>query len=79
MKTILETIEQADEVEIDCCWMIIRDRKNGIFRKLKCLALVLDIEEEIVIQEAPKDANGRILNKDTRHKICEALVSVSKK
>lgn len=78
MKTLLETIKQADEVEIDACWMIIRDRKNGILRKLRCLALVLDIEEEIVLQEAPKDENGRILDRETRHAICEVLVSVSK-
>ena len=77
MKTLLETIKEADPVEIDGCFCCLRDRKLGILRKLKVFALILDIEEDVVLNEAPKDAEGRYLDYQSRHIISDALVARS--
>ena len=78
MKTLIAAIKEADSVEIDCGFSILRDFKIGIFRKLKGWSLVFDVEEETVIKEAPKDENGRVLDRQTRHETCDALVARSK-
>lgn len=78
MKTLIEAIKGADNTEIDVSFSILRDFGIGIFRKLKGWALVLDINEEAVIKEAPKDDNGRVIDRTTRHTVCDALVARSK-
>jgi hypothetical protein len=78
MKTILETIKEADEVEVDALFALLKYKSIGILRKLKCMALVLDIDEETVLNEAPKDKDGRILDHETRHAIHDELILVSK-
>ncbi len=79
MKTLLETIADADEVEIDTLWAILKYQEIGILRKLKCMSLVLGLEEDEVIQSAPADSNGRILDHETRKQIHEVLLAVSQK
>ena len=78
MKTILEAIKDADEVEVDALFALLKYHSIGILRKLKCMALILDIDEETVLNEAPKDAEGRIFDHQTRHAIHDELIVVSK-
>lgn len=78
MNTIIEAIKTADEVEVDAMFALLKYKSIGIMRKLKCMALVLDIDEDFVLQEAPKDAEGRILDHETRHAIHDELILVSK-
>lgn len=80
MKTILKAISESEcEVEIDTLFAILKYKGLGVMRKLKCFALVLDLEEEMVLKEAPKDENGRILDRECRHSICDELIKVSQK
>jgi hypothetical protein len=78
MKTILEAVKDADEVEVDALFALLKYKSIGILRKLKCMALVLDINEETVLNEAPKDKEGRILDHETRHAIHNELIIISK-
>lgn len=75
MKTIIDTIKKADEVEIDGMFGVLKYKSIGILRKLKVMALILDLDEETVIKEAPKDGEGRVLDHVTRHEICDALIA----
>lgn len=77
MTTLIEAIKTADEVEIDATWAVLKYTNIGILRKLKIFAMIYGLEEEVVIQEAPKDAEGRILDKTTRHTIHDVLIKVS--
>jgi hypothetical protein len=80
MQTLLNAIEESDDsTEIDAMFCILRDRKIGIKKKLLCLALILGLEDSEIIDEAPKDANGRILDHQSRHIISESLVKASQK
>ena len=79
MKQIIEAIKDADEVEIDATWAILKYQKIGILRKLKVIALIFNLDEDEVLGEAPKDSNGRILDHITRHQIHDELIKVSQK
>jgi len=79
MKTLLNAIKDADDVEIDACWAILRDFRLGIMRKLKCWSLIFDLDENKVLEEASRDKEGRILDKITRHQLHEELIKVSQK
>jgi hypothetical protein len=78
MKTITNAIKEADSVIIDGCWMCLKYRQAGIYRKLQVFALILDLDEDSVIEEAPKDESGRVLDKETRTIIHDALIIRSK-
>lgn len=78
MKLLNEAIADADEVEVDSLWAILKYKDFGVLRKLKCMALILDLDEEAVINEASKDESGRILDKETRNSIHESLIKKSK-
>lgn len=75
MKTILDTIKEADDVEVDTLFAVLKYKSIGILRKLKCMSLILDIDEETVLNEAFKDKDGRILDHENRHCICDGLIS----
>ena len=79
MNNLLKAIESADEVEIDSLWAILKYKEIGILRKLKCMCLILDLYDEEVCPYAPRDAEGRILDHETRKSIHEVLLKVSKK
>ena len=79
MQTLLKAIKEADSTEIDCSWCVLRDIRLGIKRKLLCWALIFGLEEETILAEAPKDNDGRILDKETRTIFHESLLKESKK
>ena len=79
MKQLIEAIKDAEEVEIDATWAILKYQKIGILRKLKVLALIFNLDEDEIIEQAPKDSNGRILDHITRHQIHDELIKVSQK
>lgn len=79
MKTLLEHIKLADDVQIDSCWAILKYKSIGILRKLKCLAWVFDLDEKEILNNAPKDKDGRILDHETRHQIHDELIKASQK
>jgi hypothetical protein len=79
MKTLIKELKSACPVQIDCCWSVIRDKKMGIKRKIEGWAFILDIEEEIALDEAIKDENGRIIDTVNRYAFHDELIKVSRK
>lgn len=77
MQKLIEAIKDADPIEIDSTWALLKYKNLGILRKLKCLALIYCLEEAEIIESAPKDSNGRILDKETRTAIHSTLLEVS--
>lgn len=78
MKILTEAIKTADDVEVDTAWSILKYKEIGIKRKLLCMALVFGLEESDLIDVAPKDTDGRILDKATRTEIHDSLIKRSK-
>jgi hypothetical protein len=80
MKTLLTAIEESDDSsELDCLWAVIREKKFGIKRKILCFCLILGLEESEILDQAPKDKDGRILDYESRHIISQSLVKASQK
>lgn len=67
---------EEDEISQDIIWSILKrkDEKFGILKKLRCIARVLDLDEETVLSEAVKDESGRYLDHPNRDLIHTALM-----
>jgi len=76
---LVSAIEQADEVEINTLWAVLKYKELGIFKKLKSMALILDVNFEEVLKDVPRDEEERVLDKKTRHLIHDVLIEVSQK
>ena len=81
MKTLLNAIKDADDVEIDACWAILRDFRLGIMRKLKCWSLIFDLDENKVLStfhhsEKPIDSlTQMILERELKKVVFRAYFS----
>lgn len=78
MRTLLNAIQLAEIEEIDGLWAILKYKDIGIMRKLKSMSALLDIDDNKVIDEAPKDKDNRIIDFKTRNQIHKTLLQVSK-
>lgn len=86
MKTIVRNEESLGDfydalrglspVELDIMWAILKYKGMGIFKKVKCFAYILDIDEQAFIDGLPKDESGRVLDYETRHLIHDALLNL---
>lgn len=74
---LLNSIKKATPEQIDTLWAILKYKEIGIFRKVKCMATVLNLNGEKVMERLPKDDDGRVLDSKTRHLIHDVLISVS--
>ena len=76
--TLLETtILDANDVEVDTIWAILKYKEIGIFRKVNCICNLLDLNFDKAIKEMPQDENGRVLDYKTRHMIHDSLIRSS--
>lgn len=76
----LEKIKKTNDVQKDTLWGILKYQELGIFRKLKCMALVLGIDfDKDVLPNVPVDEDGRVLDHKTRYLIHDVLIKVSRK
>lgn len=78
MRTLLDAIKLAESEEIDGLWAILKYKDIGIMRKLRSMSALLDIDDNKVIDEAPKDEDNRIIDFKTRNQIHKILLEVSK-
>ena len=78
MKTLSDAIKIAELEEIDGLWAILKYKDIGILRKLKSMSALLDIDDNKVIDEAPKDEDDRVIDFKTRNQIHKVLLQVSK-
>ena len=72
-----ESINKASSSEIDTLWAILKYKEIGIYRKVKCMADVLETDFEALIGELPSDTCGRILDQRSRHAIHDVLIKYS--
>lgn len=75
--SLTEAIENANSVQVDASWAILKYKEIGIYRKVACLTSLLQLSFDDVVSELPQDEEGRILDYKTRHMIHDALLSVS--
>ena len=75
--TLLNSISEANEAQIDSVWAILKYKEIGILRKVKCMSEVLRLNTPAIIEELPTDDEGRILDYKTRHMIHDVLIKVS--
>lgn len=71
-------IDQIDDTGLDALWAILKYKEIGILRKVKCMAYILNVSADELINQLPQD-EGRLLDKPTRTQIHEHLIARSKK
>lgn len=77
--TLHNAIALASPEQIDALWAILKYREIGIFRKLKSMAAILNVDFNSVLEEtSTKNENGRLFDHETRHAIHESLLQYSK-
>ena len=74
---LVDAIETANSEQLDTLWSILKYKEIGIFRKVKCMTHVLGLDFTNVIDNLPKDDEGRVLDYKTRHMIHDILIKVS--
>jgi hypothetical protein len=71
------SLSNANSVEVDASWAILKYKEIGIYRKVACLSSLFNLDFEVVLNTLPKDDEGRLLDYKTRHLIHDALLLVS--
>ena len=74
---LLDTINEANEAQVDSLWAILKYKEIGIYRKIACMCEVLDLNMDSAIEGLPQDEEGRVLDYKTRHLIHDTLIGVS--
>ena len=75
--TLLDTINEANEAQVDSLWAILKYKEIGIYRKIACMCEVLGLDFDSAIEGLPQDEEGRVLDYKTRHLIHDTLRGVS--
>tara|TARA_Y100001958_G_C21048158_1_gene415355 strand:+ start:125 stop:427 length:303 start_codon:yes stop_codon:yes gene_type:complete len=75
--TLLDTINEANEAQVDSLWAILKYKEIGIYRKIACMCEVLGLDFDSAIEGLPQDEEGRVLDYKTRHLIHDTLIGVS--
>ena len=71
------SLSNANSVEVDASWAILKYKEIGIYRKVACLSSLFNLDFEVVLNTLSKDDEGRLLDYKTRHLIHDALLLVS--
>lgn len=74
---LVSAIESANSEQLDTLWSILKYKEIGIFRKMKCMTQVLGLDFIQLVDNLPKDDEGRVLDYRTRHMIHDILIKVS--
>ena len=72
-----DNISRCSPTQIDTLWSILKYKEIGIYRKIKCMAQVMDADFEEMAAELPKDEEGRILDHKSRHAVHDILLNYS--
>ena len=73
----LNAIKKANSEQVDALWSILKYKEIGIFRKVKSMSAVFNLNFNDIIKDMPTDENGRVIDHKTRHLIHEVLITVS--
>jgi len=75
-ETLACAIENANDIQLDALWAILKYKSIGIFRKLACMCEILGVDFDAVVNEMPQE-DGRVLDKATRYLIHSVLIEIS--
>jgi len=75
--TFLTAIQAATPEQVDALWSILKYKEIGIFRKIKSMSAVLQLNFNDIVNTLPQDENGRMIDHKTRHMIHDVLIHVS--
>ena len=70
-------IAKATGDQVDILWAILKYKEIGIYRKVKCMCVILGANLESTVNLLPKDQDGRILDYKSRHMIHDVLIKYS--
>ena len=74
---LTDSIQEAQESQVDALWAILKYKEIGIYRKVACMCEVLNIDFNDALNDMPQDDDGRLLDYKTRHLIHDALMEIS--
>lgn len=74
MNPLIEKLENANIVELDIAFALLKYREIGIYRKIQALCLSFDLDLDEVLQGLPQE-EGRLLDWDTRHFIHHYMIT----
>jgi hypothetical protein len=75
--TFMTAIQKATPEQVDALWSILKYKEIGIFRKIKSMSVVLNLNFNEIFETLPKDEKGRVIDRKTRHLIHDVLIDVS--
>jgi uncharacterized protein YkvS len=75
--TLMTAIQKATPEQVDALWSILKYKEIGIFRKIKSMSVVLNLNFNEIFETLPKDEKGRVIDRKTRHLIHDVLIDVS--
>ena len=73
----MTAIQKATPEQVDALWSILKYKEIGIFRKIKSMSVVLNLNFNEIFETLPKDEKGRVIDRKTRHLIHDVLIDVS--
>jgi len=76
-KTLEDALSHASETELDVAFALLKYKEIGIYRKIKCLCLALQLDFDEVVKNLPNE-NGRLLDRETRHYIHDYMLARAK-
>lgn len=70
-------ISEANIDMINALWAILKYQEYGILKKARAMCCVLRVNVDDFVDLLPKNKDGRILDKDSRHFIHDILIRYS--
>lgn len=71
---LVEKLENANMVELDIAFALLKYREIGIYRKIQALCWSFNLNLDEVLQGLPQE-EGRLLDWDTRHFIHHYMIT----
>lgn len=73
MNPLVEKLEEANMVELDIAFALLKYKEIGIYRKIQALCLSFNLDVDKVLKGLPQE-EGRILDWETRHFIHHYMI-----
>jgi hypothetical protein len=74
MNPLVEKLENANMIELDIAFALLKYKEIGIYRKIQALCLSFDLNLDEVLKGLPQE-EGRLLDWETRHFIHHYMIT----
>jgi len=71
---LVEKLEEANMVELDIAFALLKYREIGIYRKIQAICLSFNLNLDEVLKGLPQE-EGRLLDWETRHFIHHYMIA----